>query len=115
MASVELHEYLNLTQAAKLVPGKPHPSTLHRWRDRGIGGRDGQRVRLKTVRFGYNVYTTRDWLQQFAEAVDEACAKSDVQPITRTRSSRNPRLRLPSRRQRDIQRAKKRLQDAGIA
>ncbi|QDV74290.1 DUF1580 domain-containing protein [Botrimarina mediterranea] len=56
-------EHLSLAEAAKTLPGRPHLSTLHRWRLRGIRG-----VRLKTCLVGGRRYTTPRWLREFIAA-----------------------------------------------
>ena len=57
--------YLTLTQAAKVAPGRPSTNCLWRWCRRGVLARDGTRVRLEHVRLGGRVYTTPGWLAQF--------------------------------------------------
>jgi Protein of unknown function (DUF1580) len=54
---------LTLSSAAGSLPGKPHTSTLHRWRLRGIRG-----VRLETILIGGVRYTSREALQRFFNA-----------------------------------------------
>lgn len=55
-------EHITLTQAAKLAPGRPSPNCVWRWCREGVKAASGQRVRLKHVRFGSRIYTTRQWL-----------------------------------------------------
>lgn len=55
--------YITLAQAARLCPGRPHPSTVWRWSSRGVNG-----VKLRTGRQGRRVVTTRAWLREFTEA-----------------------------------------------
>lgn len=62
-----LNDLMTLDEAAKLLPGQPHVSTLHRWRGRGIRG-----VRLTTVRIGGRRYVSRTSLEQFAADVTAA-------------------------------------------
>ena len=50
-----------LSEAARLLPGRPHVSTLHRWARRGVKG-----VRLDTVRIGGRRYTSIEAVQRFA-------------------------------------------------
>jgi len=58
---------MSLQEAAKSLPGRPHVSTLHRWRARGVKG-----VRLECVRVGGRWYVTRKALQRFLRAVTAA-------------------------------------------
>ena len=74
-------ELISLRDAAKALPprreGKSaHPITLARWATRGLWG-----VNLEVLRIGGTVYTTREALQRFFEALTEAERKpSDPKP-----------------------------------
>jgi len=70
---------LTLTQAAALLPRRPHVATLRRWARRGITGRDGSRLRLAHVRIGRHLYVTEDALRAFGEAI----ARADVAEFER--------------------------------
>ncbi|TWT86244.1 hypothetical protein Mal64_37830 [Pseudobythopirellula maris] len=61
--------YLTLAQAAAELPGRPHLSTLHRWRLRGVRG-----VRLRTCVVGGRRFTTHRWLRDFRDATTAAAA-----------------------------------------
>ena len=71
---------VTLSEAARALPSRRkgksvHPSTLHRWALRGVGGH-----RLETVRIGGTAYTSREALERFAERLTAApCA---FQPTT---------------------------------
>ena len=89
---------LPLLSAVELATGqRPHPSTLHRWRLRGIRG-----IRLETVRCGgrrlTSVEAVRRFLAETTAAVDGAS--------TPARTSRQ--------RQAAIDRAEAELDAAGI-
>ncbi|MCA9295364.1 MAG: hypothetical protein KC983_02585, partial [Phycisphaerales bacterium] len=78
-------EHLTLSQAAKLVPGRPSSNCLWRWCRNGVKAASGKRVRLKHVRFGSRIYTTRQWLNDFGLALataDTAHFDRDVQAAT---------------------------------
>jgi hypothetical protein len=62
---------LPLAEAARLLPKRPNPATLWRWRKKGVRG-----VRLQTVLIGGRRYVTRNALQQFIEAVTAAASAS---------------------------------------
>jgi hypothetical protein len=59
-------QYLSLAQAAALLPGRPHISTLHRWRTRGVRG-----VRLSTILIGGQRRVALTELHRFIETVTE--------------------------------------------
>lgn len=67
-------EHITLSQAARLVPGRPSSNCLWRWCREGVKAASGARVRLKHVRFGSRIYTTRQWLNDFGQALAEADA-----------------------------------------
>jgi Protein of unknown function (DUF1580) len=85
-----MHEYLTLTEAAKLIPGRQPGKrmavgTIWRWCKRGV--RDG--IRLKSVLIGQQRYTTREWLQEFIDALTQAAEPDGNEPL---------RLRTPRQR-----------------
>jgi len=91
-------EHLTLPEAAKSLPGRPHLSTLHRWRLRGVRG-----VRLQTELIGGRRYTTRRWLREF-RAATTAAGDPHAAPAT-----------APTRdRERSIRAAEAELDAAGI-
>ena len=59
-----LDEPLTLSEAARLLPGKPHPSTLWRWRRKGVRG-----VKLRTLSVGGRPWVTRAAIADFLSAV----------------------------------------------
>ena len=71
--------YLSFAEVAKLLPGRPHISTLHRWRTRGVHG-----VKLATVKIGGRRMVEASSLDQFCEAVTCA-ADGQAQPIRTSR------------------------------
>lgn len=73
MKNVLLSDLLTLAQAARTFPVRPSPSTLWRWRSRGIGG-----VRLETVMVGGRRYVSREALERF---VGELTAAREPQII----------------------------------
>jgi hypothetical protein len=89
--------YLSLREAANCLPGRPHLSTLHRWRTRGVRG-----VRLITERVGGRRMVAADELQRFIEAVT-AAADGEPTPI-----------RSAKQRERSIESAEHELLRAGI-
>jgi hypothetical protein len=74
-------EGLTMTEAAALLPGrKPgkrlYVNTLRRWCKKGL--RNG--VRLRSVLIGGHRLTTRRWLQEFIQAMDEAHEPGESSP-----------------------------------
>ena len=97
---------INLNQAAKLLPNRPHISTLWRWCRKGVNG-----VRLDYWRAGRRILTTPEALEQFcarlAEADQDKTSQSSDTQVT-------PRSRTEKQRERDMARAKATLSKAGI-
>lgn len=85
-----------MAKASHLLPGRPHISTLHRWRLRGVRG-----VRLQTCLVGGRRYTTSEWLAEFIKASSLAVAPEMPTQIT-------------SRREAAIRAAERELDEAGI-
>jgi hypothetical protein len=56
-----------MTHAAKLLPCRPHVSTLWRWRKIGVKG-----IRLETIAIGGTRFTSREALQRFADSITAA-------------------------------------------
>lgn len=71
--------YYSLREAAAILPGRPHVSTLVRWRTRGVHG-----VKLATVKIGGRRMVESSALDEFLEAVTAA---ADGQPLP-TRSAK---------------------------
>jgi len=97
MIDVTNEGLLTLSEAARMLPGRVHVSTLHRWRLRGVQG-----VHLDTAVVGGRRYTSREALARFSEAVTAA---RDGSPIP---------IRSAASRERAIRRSEKELEEAGI-
>jgi hypothetical protein len=116
-------EHITLSQAAKLVPGRPSANCVWRWCREGVKSASGQRVRLKHVRFGSRIFTTRQWLAAFGFALAEADAahfeRDERQPdVAERRSPQRPAKRArrnapDEARRRHIQ-AERELEEAGL-
>ena len=63
---------ISLSQASRLLPSKPSPSTVWRWGREGVPVGESERIHLKVWRYGRRVYTTRDALAEFGRAVADA-------------------------------------------
>lgn len=58
--------YLDAVDAAKLVPGQPHPNTVRRWWLDGV-----KNIKLRSVRAGRRRVTTARWLSEFFAKLGE--------------------------------------------
>lgn len=94
---VQTETILTLAQAAQHIPSRPHISTLHRWRTRGVRG-----IRLETILLGGKRATSIEALNRFYAAISAG------------NSSESVHSSASGRRELEIQRAEERLDDAGI-
>lgn len=95
MIDISTEHLLTMTEAARLLPGRPSTCTLWRWRTRGVDGRV-----LESVTVGGRTYTSREALQRFA--------------AHRGGQHNAPTLRTTGQRERAISRAERELDQAGI-
>jgi len=122
-----LDEHITLTQAAKLAPGRPTPNCVWRWCREGVKAASGERVRLKHTRFGSRIFTTRQWLNDFGQALAEADAahfdrtkelatRQRAKPLSTKRNTRQPRrgTNACSDAQRRHERAMQELEAEGL-
>lgn len=98
MIDLASEHLLTLAHAAKSLPNRPHVSTIHRWRLRGVRG-----VRLETLMVGGVRYTSSEALQRFFNRTT-AVADGTSAPPTRT----------DKQREQAISRAEAELAAAGI-
>lgn len=91
---------LSLAEAARELPGHPNPSTLWRWRTKGVRG-----VRLKTILIGGRRHVTPAALDEFITATTAAGETVNEKPSTGAESN--------SRRQRSAD-TSRRLRQAGL-
>ncbi len=116
----EFDDLLTLSQAAKVVPGRPSPNCLWRWCRRGVLSRSGERVYLRHVRVGGKVYTGKQWLDDFGQALSEADAAyfrrndDDALPPPVASRPRRRRRRFAEHRRDTINSANQELEDAGL-
>lgn len=64
-----VEDYLTLTQASAVTPGRPSPSAMWRWARKGVKARTGERILMRHVRAGGRVFVTRAWILDFVEAL----------------------------------------------
>jgi hypothetical protein len=90
---ISLDETLvTLAQAARMLPGRPHISTLWRWYRRGVGG-----IKLETILVGGRRFTSAEALSRFTSRAT-AAASGEHSPI-----------RTPRQRELEICRAEQEL------
>jgi hypothetical protein len=94
---IETEKLLTFTEAATLLPDRPHVATLYRWWRHGRYG-----VKLESLLFGRRRYTSREALQRFAERVT-AIANGEPPPV-----------RTVAQRRREHERAVRELEAMGI-
>lgn len=110
----ETQEYITLTQAAKLAPGRPSINCLWRWCRKGVLARNGEQVRLQHVRIGGKLFTTTEWLSQFGQALAEADANYFRLDHRRVMPTPAPRGRTDKERQAAIEKAQRELKEMGV-
>ena len=91
MIDIANENLFSLNEAVRQIPGRPHISTIHRWRMR----KDSP---LETVKIGGRVFTSQEAIERFI------CSCTD--PTTKTRTSKT--------RQRAIDKADRELAAEGI-
>jgi hypothetical protein len=104
--------YLSLSEAARIAPGKPHKASIWRWCRKGVKARTGDVVKLRHVRAGGKVFTRADWLEQFlAElvATDQEHFDRPAEPQAKPANARHL-----ARREKEIAASKSRLREAGV-
>ena len=91
-----------------------HPSAIWRWCRRGLLASNGARVRLTHTRFGRTIYTTEAALDAFGAEL----AHADVERFESADAAARPAADTPprseSRREKEIARAERDLQRAGV-
>jgi hypothetical protein len=97
MVDILSEDTVTLTDASKIIPGRPHSSTIWRWHQHGCRG-----VKLETVVIGGRRFTSREAIKRFI-AKTTAARDGDAEAISPTR-----------RRQAAIEKADAELEAAGI-
>ena len=82
MVDISLETVVSLTEATRFLPGRPHLSTLHRWRLCGVRG-----VRLETFLCGGKRFTSHEALARFFKATT-AAADAKVPKLPNNRQNR---------------------------
>jgi len=81
---------LKLSCAGRILPDRPHSSTLHRWHLRGVRG-----IHLETILIGGIRYTSREALQRFFNATT-AIANGEISPAS-TSTNREQKIKAAER------------------
>ena len=97
MIDLENADLLTLREASKLLPGRPCVATLHRWRLHGVKG-----AKLQTIKVGGRRFVDIAALERFIAATTDVA-----------NGTTNP-SRTDKSREREIQRAERELDLAGI-
>jgi hypothetical protein len=71
---------LSLAEAARILPNRPHVSTVWRWYRPGVKGK-----RLQTVSFGGRRYTAPGYLAEFIAKLSEPVPEA-AKPVTGLRT-----------------------------
>lgn len=111
----EQQDYITLTQATKITPGRPSTNCLWRWCRKGVVARDGRRVRLQHVRMGGKIFTTPQWLTEFGHEVARADAAHFEQCAAAADALQPPpHPHNETQRQKQIDQARKELAAMGV-
>jgi hypothetical protein len=109
---------LNLTEAAKLAPGRPSTNCMWRWCRKGVLARSGDRVRLQHIRMGGKLYTTSQWVQEFGRRLAEADARyfdrAAPERVSEPPTCHPRQERQPLRKTVDLEAIERELAEAGI-
>lgn len=106
--------FIDLSEAARRLPSRPHTCSVWRWCRRGVKARDGSRVYLQHRRIGGKVWTTAEWIDAFSAELtrrdQEHFAEADAEHAIITTTP----TRTATQRERSIARAEVTLAEAGI-
>ena len=110
--------YLSITEVANIAPGRPKTNCIWRWCRKGVLSRSGERVRLRHVRIGGMIYSTRQWLDEFGRRLAEADERYfdlvDAAQRGYTARRRRKETRTDEARRQSIEDADRELRAAGI-
>ena len=109
---VAIENRIKLSEAARHFG--VHPSAIWRWCRRGLLAANGERVRLAHTRFGRTIYTTEAALDTFGAELAQADVERFESADTSERAATGTRPRSESRREKEIARAERDLQRAGV-
>lgn len=105
--------YLTVTEAARLIPGRPSAHSIWRWCRKGIISRSGCRLFLEHVRIGGKIYTTEKWLHEFCSELAHL-DREHFKPKRKKRGSSRCKASSGLARAYQIKNAHKKLAEAGI-
>lgn len=87
-------DWITITAAAKLAPGRPNATTVWRWAMHGVKLRNGDRLRMQCVRFGGKIFTTVAWLMEFGAASSVGHQPTPAQPVARRLGAKSRARRI---------------------
>lgn len=96
---------LTLTQAAKLLPHRPHLSSVWRWVRQGVQG-----VRLEHVKVGRRLFTTEEAVKRFIARLTEV----DREAYTNRHPTTSSPISVQKHRNQSFTDAERELEAAGI-
>ena len=113
-AMFENEKLISLSEASRLIPGKPHPSSIWRACRLGLRARNGKRIRLEHLRCFGRILTSQEAVGRFcveltrndAEHFDESADAKSITP--------QPSRRTATARERDIEKARIRVAGKGM-
>lgn len=110
----QIEELVTLSAAAKLYPRRVHTSTVWRHCRKGVKVRGGGCIRLRHVRVGGQVFLAPGDLRRFFEEVAEADRAYFEARVERPTAPTRTRGRSVKQRARDLERAERQCEAAGI-
>ncbi len=88
---------VSLTEAARILPTRPHCSTIWRWYRRGVRG-----IRLETAVLGGKRYTSKEAIQRFVERTTEAHDRGGAAPSKPIHETMRQRRAAIEKAERDL-------------
>lgn len=70
---------MNATATVKKLPNRPDPSVLWRWRTIGLPGPNGERIRLKSYKFGRKYYYRLEDVLDFGARAADAATRAKLE------------------------------------
>lgn len=108
---------MTLSQASRLVPGRPHVTSIWRWCRKGVLARNGMRIHLEHRRFGGRIFTSSQALDRFSKQLADADLEHFDGPEADAGTgalTRDPESRAQDRSQR-VEAAQRRLREMGFS
>lgn len=111
---MEERKFLSMTDAAKVLPIRPHVCTIWRWCRKGIQARNGEYIRLRHFRVGGRMFTTKEDLYEFFEKVAVADTEYFARAAADSLAALEAKKRVESRPSRSHEEAMRGLRRMGV-